>query len=188
MKSGETTEVKLILKLPGSFILSDVSVSPNFHLEDDCQTMPSAFCRRHDMMDFCNLIHNSSTHLAFLAIFLHHSMLPTTKTIFRPINFGSTAGLTAPVRVFPRCKRALHPGVLPPAPPSLLFDGRRGMKRSSKVKARPKLPDYCDVEPRHDEAGNAIWPAPAAAMEEARAFIREWYMGPRTPSSTNHLF
>lgn len=56
---------------------------------------------------------------------------------------------------------------------------RRGMKRTAtskpaQAKARAKLPDYCDVEPRRDEAGNPIWPAPAEAIEAARAFIKEW--------------
>ncbi|EXJ86821.1 hypothetical protein A1O3_03775 [Capronia epimyces CBS 606.96] len=49
------------------------------------------------------------------------------------------------------------------------------MKRSTNTntKARVKLPDYCDVEPRRDASGKAIWPAPEAAMEGARAFIKE---------------
>jgi len=42
-------------------------------------------------------------------------------------------------------------------------------------KARPILPDYCDVEPRRDGAGDIVWPAPANAIEEARIFIKEWY-------------
>ncbi|EXJ67686.1 uncharacterized protein A1O5_09032 [Cladophialophora psammophila CBS 110553] len=47
------------------------------------------------------------------------------------------------------------------------------MKRSATAKARPQLPDYCDVEPRRDDTGKPIWPAPAAAMGDARAFIKE---------------
>ncbi|KIW46741.1 uncharacterized protein PV06_02387 [Exophiala oligosperma] len=52
-------------------------------------------------------------------------------------------------------------------------NGTRSMKRASPAKPRPKLPDYCDVEPKRDETGKAIWPAPAEAMEKARALIRE---------------
>lgn len=52
----------------------------------------------------------------------------------------------------------------------------RGMKRAAKPKKpREKLPDYCDVQPLQDEHGDAIWPAPLHAMQEARAFIKEWY-------------
>jgi hypothetical protein len=48
---------------------------------------------------------------------------------------------------------------------------------SSKAKKpRPKVPDYCDVEPRRDEEGQVIWPAAKEAMEQARDFIREWYV------------
>lgn len=48
---------------------------------------------------------------------------------------------------------------------------------TKKPKTRPRLavPDYCDVEPRRDDAGRIIWPAPANAIEEARTFIKEWY-------------
>ncbi|EXJ87871.1 hypothetical protein A1O1_04798 [Capronia coronata CBS 617.96] len=45
----------------------------------------------------------------------------------------------------------------------------RGMKRSTN----PKLPDYCDIEPRRDDSGKTVWPAPEAALEGARAFIKE---------------
>lgn len=51
----------------------------------------------------------------------------------------------------------------------------RGMKRVSKPKIREKLPDYCDVEPRRDDTGAAIWPAQSSAIEAARDFIKEWY-------------
>jgi|SRR5947209_480104 len=47
------------------------------------------------------------------------------------------------------------------------------VKKSKKT--RPIVPDYCDVEPRRDEAGDIVWPAPANVMEEARIFIKEWY-------------
>ena len=54
------------------------------------------------------------------------------------------------------------------------------MKRSANgnakppAKPRPKVPDYCDVEPERDGHGNGIWPAPEEAVEKARAFLREW--------------
>ena len=52
---------------------------------------------------------------------------------------------------------------------------RRGMKQASKPKKpREKLPDYCDVKPKQDDSGNVIWPAPKAALDKARAFIKEW--------------
>jgi hypothetical protein len=47
--------------------------------------------------------------------------------------------------------------------------------KKPKTKPRPVVPDYCDVEPRRDEAGAVIWPAPAKAIEEARNFIVTWY-------------
>ncbi|KIX03422.1 uncharacterized protein Z518_06974 [Rhinocladiella mackenziei CBS 650.93] len=47
------------------------------------------------------------------------------------------------------------------------------MKRLTNAKPRPKLPDYCDVEPRRDDAGRIIWPAPQPAMDKAREFIKE---------------
>jgi hypothetical protein len=50
--------------------------------------------------------------------------------------------------------------------------GSRGMKKVAK--ARPKVPDYCDAEPRRDDGGEIIWPAPEADIEQARAFITEW--------------
>ena len=48
-------------------------------------------------------------------------------------------------------------------------------KATGAVKSRPKLPDYCDVEPRRDSKGQAIWPADATAIEQAQEWIREWY-------------
>ena len=48
----------------------------------------------------------------------------------------------------------------------------KGAKKST-AKPKPKVPDYCDVPPRHDEHGTPIWPASEEALEAARAFIRE---------------
>jgi hypothetical protein len=48
------------------------------------------------------------------------------------------------------------------------------MKRTTTAKSRPKVPDYCDVEPKRNENGKPIWPAPEEAMEKARALIKEW--------------
>jgi hypothetical protein len=47
--------------------------------------------------------------------------------------------------------------------------------KKSKAKPRTAVPDYCDIEPHRDEAGEIIWPAPAKAIEEARIFIEDWY-------------
>lgn len=53
---------------------------------------------------------------------------------------------------------------------------RRDMKQASKPKKpREKLPDYCDVKPKQDDSGEVIWPAPKAVLDQARAFIKEWY-------------
>ena len=48
---------------------------------------------------------------------------------------------------------------------------------SSKAK-RQKEPeaDYCDVETRKNGDGKTIWPASSEAMEQARDFLREWYV------------
>ena len=57
-----------------------------------------------------------------------------------------------------------------------------GMKRKatnsgtdSKAK-RQKEPeaDYCDVVPRQDAHGNAIWPSSEQSMQNAREFLKEW--------------
>ena len=55
----------------------------------------------------------------------------------------------------------------------------RGMKRKATDAkgAAPKRqkepePDYCDVATRKDGTGADIWPAPANAIEEARAFLK----------------
>jgi hypothetical protein len=47
------------------------------------------------------------------------------------------------------------------------------MSKAAK-KPKPKVPDYCDVEPQRDEQGEVIWPAAKEAMEEAREFIKDW--------------
>lgn len=52
--------------------------------------------------------------------------------------------------------------------------GRGGMSKTGAKKPRPQVPDYCDAEPKRDGRGEVVWPAPAAAMEEAREFIRQW--------------
>lgn len=50
------------------------------------------------------------------------------------------------------------------------------MTKAAKAgKPKPKVPDYCDVEPRRDANGQAKWPAEATAIEGAREWIREWY-------------
>ncbi len=49
-------------------------------------------------------------------------------------------------------------------------------KAAGAGKTRPKVPDYCDVEPRRDANGQPIWPADATAIEQAREWIREWFV------------
>jgi hypothetical protein len=46
------------------------------------------------------------------------------------------------------------------------------MKKAAK--ARPKVPEYCDVEPKRDDDGAIVWPAPKDDVEQAQAFITEW--------------
>ena len=46
-------------------------------------------------------------------------------------------------------------------------------RSSTSTKAKTPIPDYTDTEPRRDENGEAIWPAPKSAINEARAFINE---------------
>ena len=36
--------------------------------------------------------------------------------------------------------------------------------------------DYCDASPRTDALGSILWPASGEAMEDARNFIRAWYV------------
>jgi hypothetical protein len=50
--------------------------------------------------------------------------------------------------------------------------------REKKPKPRLQVRNYCEVETVTDDKGNAVWPAPTTAMEEARAFISEWYAWP----------
>jgi hypothetical protein len=47
-------------------------------------------------------------------------------------------------------------------------------EKKSKPKPRLHVPDYCEVETVKSDDGTMVWPAAAAAMEEARTFIREW--------------
>ena len=68
--------------------------------------------------------------------------------------------------------------------PWLVFSKRStgNMKRKatdaatdSKAKRqRDPQPDYCDVEPREDGHGNAIWPASEQSIHSARELIKEW--------------
>ena len=77
------------------------------------------------------------------------------------------------------CLLNFTPSVRQLAPPNL---PTRGMKRkavdpgpSAKSKrSREQLPDYCDVEPRRDDNGAIIWPAPEKSIDDAREFLREW--------------
>ena len=48
---------------------------------------------------------------------------------------------------------------------------------NTKIKRQkgPEL-EYCDTPPRKDDEGNILWPAHSKAIEDARAFLREWYV------------
>ena len=56
----------------------------------------------------------------------------------------------------------------------------RGMKRKAETspeassRKSSKVDDYCSVEPRRDENGNFIWPAPESQLDAARTFLKEW--------------
>ncbi len=92
--------------------------------------------------------------------------------------------------------RRAQPACFLPKPNPALFGPHeiQAMKRSNgfataspakkpKAKPRPAVPDYCDVEPLRNEDGAVIWPAASNAIEEAREFIREWYVS----MSAQHL-
>ena len=58
----------------------------------------------------------------------------------------------------------------------------RGMKRkatdsgtdSRAKRQREPQADYCDVTPRKNDDGNAIWPASEQSIDRTRAFLKEW--------------
>ncbi|KIW18493.1 hypothetical protein PV08_02781 [Exophiala spinifera] len=83
----------------------------------------------------------------------------------------------AVLRPFRKCTRGIiYSFATAPFRPLVLpqqANGTRGMKRASTSKPRPKLPEYCEVDPRRDETGKPIWPAPAEAIERVRTLIRE---------------
>lgn len=85
-------------------------------------------------------------------------------------SIGLRSLLTLHVRCQATCAIRLHT-VLPKRQ-------ARGMKRAAigkpkAVKPKPQVPDYTDAEPHRDDKGDAIWPAPAEAIEKARAFLRQ---------------
>ncbi len=41
---------------------------------------------------------------------------------------------------------------------------------------REQIPEYCDVQPRKDDQGVILWPASQSAIEDAQAFLKEWYV------------
>jgi hypothetical protein len=78
-------------------------------------------------------------------------------------------GEVLPVVTFNR--RVRKPGFVACSKSTLT--GERRM-RGKKPKPRLHVPDYCEVDTVKDGEGKTIWPAPVAAMDEARALIREW--------------
>ncbi|KAL9105435.1 MAG: hypothetical protein Q9227_009396 [Pyrenula ochraceoflavens] len=53
------------------------------------------------------------------------------------------------------------------------FATARAQKKTKVPQAKPKEPDYCDVEPRRDDTGNVVWPAPEENLKLAKSFIQE---------------
>lgn len=56
---------------------------------------------------------------------------------------------------------------------------RKAMTTDAVPKPKPKRIrepelDYCDAVRTKDVDGSVIWPAPTYAIEEARAWLREW--------------
>ena len=49
-------------------------------------------------------------------------------------------------------------------------------KKVKPTQPKPKEPDYCDVEPLRNDAGDIVWPAPENDIESALEFIKEWYV------------
>ena len=48
-----------------------------------------------------------------------------------------------------------------------------GTDAKAKRQRNPQA-DYCDVIPRKDDHGNAIWPASQQSIDCAREFLKEW--------------
>lgn len=48
-----------------------------------------------------------------------------------------------------------------------------GTESKAKRQREPEA-DYCDVIPRKDGHGNAIWPASEQSIERGREFLKEW--------------
>ncbi len=75
-----------------------------------------------------------------------------------------------------KSRRVSHP----PRFLSKSFDGdmkRKATDSSIQTKTkRPREPeaDYCDVTPRNDDLGNAVWPASEQSIGLAREFLKEW--------------
>ncbi|ETN41433.1 uncharacterized protein HMPREF1541_03369 [Cyphellophora europaea CBS 101466] len=97
------------------------------------------------------------------------------------MSFVRRAGAVfSPVACYFKSTLLPKPPVYLTATPKLAESGKgkwyatesKGMSKAGTKKPRPKVPDYCDVEPECDQDGHIIWPAPAKAMQEARDFIR----------------
>ena len=55
---------------------------------------------------------------------------------------------------------------------------RKQSTGSATVKSKRqqlRVPEYCDVEPQRASDGSIVWPAPQESIDEAKAFLREWY-------------
>jgi hypothetical protein len=50
---------------------------------------------------------------------------------------------------------------------------KAGNDKEASVK-RTKVEDYCNVDPRRDDRGRVMWPAPNEQIIAAQVFIKEW--------------
>ena len=79
--------------------------------------------------------------------------------------------------IYAKIKQHLILQRLPPIP-FRLFCAREMKRKATDTKGLPSKrqkepePDYCDVETKKDGNGAIIWPAPAEALESARAFLK----------------
>ena len=65
--------------------------------------------------------------------------------------------------------------VLSSASPAVMKRKATDSHTDSKAKRqREPQTDYCDVTPRKDDHGNAIWPASEQSIDHTRAFLKEW--------------
>ena len=55
---------------------------------------------------------------------------------------------------------------------------RKAESTDSDPRKTAQVADYCDVDLKRDSNGTPIWPAPENQISAARAFLKEWFVGP----------